>query len=433
MKNPLIEIAIIIGLLVGLGAMIFYKAKPDEPRLPVREEPVNPNPPVEQVVAFEPLGAKNLPNKGMWRGNPAVADLNRDGFDDIVCAIRNEEGLYVFLGDGKGNWKKSVEGIARTLDYGGADVADFNEDGHLDIVYTTHSTPIRVFLGDGTGESWKELRDDFLSYGKIIGDVATGDFDGDDHVDIVGIDMFSSREGRGILLFFGDGQGGFRLGDPMPLERSKMFGTAVDVGDFDGDGDLDIVASLRNPSAYLNDGKGNFVLHNEGLPTTSTGGSYFNTAVGDLVPGSGGDEIVFAAIMKQDADTQEVFQDGLTAWTLGEDGVWKSVSKGLPEADTFYDAEVADFDNDGFLDIVAGGYSRAATIFLGNGKGEWREVGQIEGTEGARPYLGVGDFNGDDWTDVLTISQYGTGVKVWAREPGNIVRDRRAKRAAAPR
>ncbi|MEQ8767753.1 MAG: VCBS repeat-containing protein [Planctomycetota bacterium] len=431
MRNPLIEIALIVGLLAGLGGLVYYKVEAEAEYVAVPDpEPVPQDPPVEQSLAYSPF-SDGLPSKGMWRGNPEVADLNGDGLPDIVCSIRNDEGLCVFLGDGQGGWTKSVEGISRTLDYGGADVADFNGDGHVDIVYTTHSTPIRVFLGDGTGGNWKELRDDFLVYDKIVGDVAAGDLNGDGNADIVGIDMFSSKEGRGVMVFLGDGKGGFSLGADVPLERNKMFGNSVDLGDFDGDGDLDFVASLRNPTVYLNNGDGTFVIHNEGLPTTTTGGSYLGTAVGDLVPGKGADEIVFAAIVKKDPKTNEVIQAGLTVWTLDEKGVWQSVSDGLPAADTFYDIDVADFDGDGKLDLVTSGFERATTIFLGDGQGRWEEIGQIEGTEGQRALVKADDFNGDGMADVFTLSQYGTGAKVWVREKGKLIRGK-SRRSAAP-
>ena len=114
---------------------------------------------------------------------------------------------------------------------GQLDVADLNEDGHPDVVSCSG-----VLLGDGTGAF--PTSKPSVPPGCGI-DAATGEVDGDGHVDRVVL----ATEGGGrqrISLFPGDGTGGFgaetwALGDIFPLAD------AVAVGDLNGDDRTDIV------------------------------------------------------------------------------------------------------------------------------------------------------------------------------------------------
>src|SRR5947208_3516260 len=48
-----------------------------------------------------------LPQTGSWRNTLAVADMNGDGFPDIIAppARKGNGTPVIFLGDGKGHWK----------------------------------------------------------------------------------------------------------------------------------------------------------------------------------------------------------------------------------------------------------------------------------------------------------------------------------------
>jgi hypothetical protein len=47
------------------------------------------------------LSVKGLPEKGMWKSNVAVADINKDGHLDIAAHSREDDGPRIWLGDGK--------------------------------------------------------------------------------------------------------------------------------------------------------------------------------------------------------------------------------------------------------------------------------------------------------------------------------------------
>jgi hypothetical protein len=131
--------------------------------LPVKVEPkkvavaeIAPlSPPVSEEFSWHEFG-KDLPRSGQWRDNFAVADINGDGFPDLIFtpARKTLTNPVVFLGDGKGKWTpwKAAQYPALSFDYGGAAVGDFNGDGKPDIALGIHLSGVTVLTGDGKGK-----------------------------------------------------------------------------------------------------------------------------------------------------------------------------------------------------------------------------------------------------------------------------------------
>src|SRR5580765_2031422 len=131
--------------------------------VPVKVEPPAPEhaPPAVLVAlppsesfSWQPFDA-GLPRAGQWRDNFAVADMNGDGFPDLVFAPARKAPTksIVFLGNGKGKWTPWTQAHypAVPYDYGGAVVADFNADGKQDIALGMHLLGLAVLSGDGKG------------------------------------------------------------------------------------------------------------------------------------------------------------------------------------------------------------------------------------------------------------------------------------------
>src|SRR5262249_42950553 len=144
--------------------------------------------------------------------------------------------VSILLGDGKG-------GFSPARLFGGlyfpsfVDVADFNEDGVLDLAVPDlgpfgkeDGTTVSILLGDGTG-GFLPPRDTTVPTGPYA--IAIGDLNEDGHRDLV-----VSHPARGsITLWSGDGTGAFAALSAIGHMRYPL---SVVLADLDGDGHLDV-------------------------------------------------------------------------------------------------------------------------------------------------------------------------------------------------
>jgi hypothetical protein len=127
-----------------------------------------------------------LPTVGQLR---AVADFNRDGLLDVAGPFGSYGGLTttLLLGQGDGSFQPAPDGPPNGFSTGihGAnqvDAADFNNDGLLDLVGA--AGPVQIYLGNGDGTFGTRLVTLPAQYGDYFA-MALGDFNRDGNVDIV--------------------------------------------------------------------------------------------------------------------------------------------------------------------------------------------------------------------------------------------------------
>ena len=140
-----------------------------------------------KTIRFEE-SSEGLPTSGSWRNSLAVADMNGDGCADIIAPPERKGGQVpaIFLGDCKGHWKYWTEvKWPINVDYGSVVAADFNKDGHMDVAFGIHLFGIYVMLGDGKGNFTQVdqgLPRDFGTRKIVVSDV-----DHDGYPDIVAL------------------------------------------------------------------------------------------------------------------------------------------------------------------------------------------------------------------------------------------------------
>lgn len=176
---------------------------------------------------------------GATFGEIAAADFNRDGVTDLVAATQGGGPVHVLLGNGNGSFR--LGGFATsTPGVSGVDVGDLNGDGILDIGLQAFAglglTYITLGNGDGTFRLSQQPGDLSMS---SSGGVVFADTNGDGNLDLV---FNGSSGGAGYMyVMSGNGNGTFRASTSYAMESSAS--VALDSGDVNGDGVVDIVTA----------------------------------------------------------------------------------------------------------------------------------------------------------------------------------------------
>jgi FG-GAP-like repeat len=179
------------------------------------------------------FAAGHLPN------DIAVADMNGDGNPDMVIDDHQSPYISILLGDGTGRFRAApgspVDVHSNPHPHGVA-VADFDGDGKPDVATDSWGeNKIEVLPGDGRGGLHTPGR--FFSVGRRPYErLRSADFNRDGHPDIVTTNLDDGT----VTILLGDGKGGFveAPGSPFPAGAKPW---QVFVGDVNGDGTADLV------------------------------------------------------------------------------------------------------------------------------------------------------------------------------------------------
>jgi Bacterial Ig-like domain (group 3)/FG-GAP-like repeat/FG-GAP repeat len=320
----------------------------------------------------------------------ASADFNGDSKADVLVLDRNNVGtspssLLVLPGDGKGNLGAPITSsinLTPTM----VVAADMNHDQKPDAVMIgpgiDANPKVSVLINQGNG---KFAAEQDYTLGAAAGSLAVGDFNGDGFMDVA-----VSEGSAGVFVLLGQSNG--TLGTAKQIDPSN----AVDVvaGSLTADGRTDLIVvdagvAGGQPGAllvYLGNADGSFTPAT--APTTSAA-TYSVAALGDLNHDGKLDLIVAGAVAGTNGNP-----GALNAYTLlgNGDGTFQAASA-LPLIDgTATSIALADFNKDGNLDVTLGDRNYYTEVLLGNGDGTLGEgliaLGQQPATVGTADLLG---------------------------------------------
>jgi hypothetical protein len=171
-------------------------------------------------------------------GFPSATEPGADGNTNLVFSA--SPGISVLEGNGDGTFQGTLrillgQGNFSTTNINGQFVtADLNGDGLTDVLGIDATQNLVSALGRGDG-TFSPVD---TTAGSSLGSLAAGDFNGDGKVDAVGIS--ASAQDSALFFYAGNGNGTFK--PTLPAVDLKAIGAQFPVtGDFNGDNHLDVV------------------------------------------------------------------------------------------------------------------------------------------------------------------------------------------------
>jgi len=239
-----------------------------------------------------------------------------------------------------------------------------------------------------------------------------GDVNCDGHPDLLSVGAHAipnvNSTEHGVICYLGDGAGNWTA------HQNGNFGYGgIGIGDLNRDGLPDIGFGIHHnwPSsglgskllgAALGDGSGTFWSQwDGGMPAAGEDWGMFATDLADF-DGDGWLDLISQSFGGS---------NGIQLYRNHGDGTW-SHAFGMSGGSVSYTIETGDFNADGYLDFV--GTRSTGSVFLGDGAFGFtrQETGLAAGIYS----VDVGDFDGDGRDDLL-IDHGSSGVKAWRLSP----------------
>jgi len=326
----------------------------------------------------------------------SVADFNEDGKPDIAVAANVR--MYVMLGNGDGTFAAATGSPVPIPsppydDFGspyvgpGLAVGDFDNSGHAGLavgLFQNEAAAILFGKGDGTF-TYSSTLANFPQANTMA--ITAADFNGDGNLDLVAV---NSLNGVSPVVVLGYGSGAFN----SVSQNIQVSGDSSAAGDFNGDGKLDL--ALSGPNILTGKGDGTF-----------TQGPVLNVGTWLVVADFNGDGKLDIAVCNDLTNTVTILLgDGSGNFTTA---AGSPITVGINP----WAIVTGDFNNDGNLDLAIANNATPGTVtlLLGNGDGTFTPASGSPYAVGQGPTaIAAADFNGDGKLDLAVANTGGTGT-----------------------
>ena len=339
---------------------------------------------------------------GLSHGKVNWLDINNDNVLDIFVSGVTDSlspGTFVYINNGSGNFEKILTGIPH-ISNASVSWSDYDRDNDLDILLTGYSLNhngviTRIYRND--------LPAGFTELNFSFADIHSGsarwvDFNND------GMDDFSvsglNASGIPVFRIYKNTSGLF---SDAGIILTALYNSTMEFYDFDKDGDPDLLMSGQinefnssyQTKIYLNENN-TYIESGIVLPSMSKGSASW----GDFNADGFADILINGEV---GTNNSSALENRVMIFHNNGDGTFSEHNASLPGI-AFGNALWADFDNNGFLDILMtgnlkGNHQGITKIFINN-NGIFTEVPNSlpEFTYGN---VSTGDFDNDLKLDIL--------------------------------
>ncbi|AWV99136.1 T9SS type A sorting domain-containing protein [Arcticibacterium luteifluviistationis] len=347
-------------------------------------------------------------------GSGNLADIDNDGFDDIIIDGRTiVDSVYsttIFSGSSDNSLvRKPYDSSSPFIQSQISKYGDFDNDGDLDLIASNYPWPF-VYTNDGTGNFTKAIDSPFLEHIGYNPDLI--DLDDDGYLDIISYDKIYFNDGctpnyvvDSIVSYYPytwiDGktydesndysrvifknqyncdsiialnleirntprEGGFIEITPPIIDVVKF--ASIALGDINGNNKIDLaisgVGNGLGANIYINQCERKFINHSQrGFPDG------FNS------------QIVFIDIDGDKDNDLIILDDLVTIYTNTGSGLFENTNQSIAPSLSSATIEFGDLNHDGFPDFVLSGYDATfqrhySNIFTNNGSGLFSTTNQ---------------------------------------------------------
>ena len=307
-------------------------------------------------------------------------DFDKNGHLDLLVSNSGDNTISYYKGKGDGTFQPRIN---FKTGHNPISVAsgNFNGDAYPDFAELNYADQtIEVFLNTGRG-SFKNTGN-FLHPGKIPVYMITGDLNKDGVTDIVVAMRFHK-----VVVFWGAGSGKFS--EPVSFDVQGQ-PTGLEIADYNGDGKLDIAASLAgsgNVGVQILFGKGNKEFESSNV--FPGGGQPMTLANIDF----NGDGLIDLVVSSNSHHSLTIFKNKGA-------GIFEGL-KNFASGDFPKFVVVGDFNQDGKPDLaVSNGTLSQVSVDLGNGDGTFTDPPVYHQVDIYPQGIAMGDFNHDGLIDL---------------------------------